>query len=97
MQAYDMSRDHKPDLEAEKQRISNAGGYVRCGRVNGSLNMARAIGIKNIAFSKIYYKKYSQFSFFPLCYGKSDHFSNFRRHGTQTEQIIACWKTNSDF
>lgn len=43
-QAYDMSRDHKPDLEAEKQRIINAGGYVRCGRVNGSLNMARAIG-----------------------------------------------------
>lgn len=43
-QAYDMSRDHKPDLQAEKERITNAGGYVRCGRVNGSLNMARAIG-----------------------------------------------------
>ncbi|MCD9646719.1 hypothetical protein HAX54_036873 [Datura stramonium] len=43
-QAYDMSRDHKPDLQAEKERITNAGGYVRCGRVNGSLNMSRAIG-----------------------------------------------------
>ncbi|XP_060172742.1 probable protein phosphatase 2C 60 [Lycium barbarum] len=43
-QAYDMSRDHKPDLQAEKERITNAGGYVRVGRVNGSLNMSRAIG-----------------------------------------------------
>ncbi|KAH0707651.1 hypothetical protein KY285_012536 [Solanum tuberosum] len=43
-QAYDMSRDHKPDLQAEKERIRNAGGYVRCGRVNGTLNMSRAIG-----------------------------------------------------
>lgn len=43
-QAYDMSRDHKPDLQAEKERITNAGGYVRCGRVNGTLNMSRAIG-----------------------------------------------------
>lgn len=45
LQAYDMSRDHKPDLQAEKERITNAGGYVRCGRVNGTLNMSRAIGI----------------------------------------------------
>ncbi|WMV57695.1 hypothetical protein MTR67_051080 [Solanum verrucosum] len=44
MQAYDMSRDHKPDLQPEKERIRNAGGYVRCGRVNGTLNMSRAIG-----------------------------------------------------
>ncbi|KAL2554868.1 putative protein phosphatase 2C 21 [Forsythia ovata] len=43
-QAHDLSKDHKPDLVAEKERILNAGGYVQYGRVNGSLNLARAIG-----------------------------------------------------
>ncbi|XP_028121660.1 probable protein phosphatase 2C 60 isoform X2 [Camellia sinensis] len=42
--AYNLSRDHKPDLEAEKDRILKAGGFVQYGRVNGSLNLARAIG-----------------------------------------------------
>ncbi|CAL5393113.1 unnamed protein product [Camellia sinensis] len=36
--------DHKLDLEAEKDRILKAGGFVQYGRVNGSLNLARAIG-----------------------------------------------------
>ncbi|KAM7471621.1 hypothetical protein LguiA_009804 [Lonicera macranthoides] len=43
-QAYNLSRDHKPDLEVEKERILSAGGYIQCGRVNGTLNLARAIG-----------------------------------------------------
>lgn len=43
-QAYNLSKDHKPDLEVEKERILKAGGYVQCGRVNGTLNLARAIG-----------------------------------------------------
>ncbi|KAI8009456.1 putative protein phosphatase 2C 60 [Camellia lanceoleosa] len=43
-QAYNLSRDHKPDLEAEKDRILKAGGIVQYGRANGSLNLARAIG-----------------------------------------------------
>ncbi|KAL6507066.1 hypothetical protein OROHE_022201 [Orobanche hederae] len=43
-QAYDLSEDHKPDIVAEKKRILEAGGYVKYGRVNGSLNLARAIG-----------------------------------------------------
>ncbi|XP_027330708.1 probable protein phosphatase 2C 60 isoform X2 [Abrus precatorius] len=43
-QAYDLSRDHKPDLEIEKERIVKAGGFIHAGRVNGSLNLARAIG-----------------------------------------------------
>jgi protein phosphatase 1G len=42
--AYDLSKDHKPDLDAEKERILNAGGFIVAGRVNGSLNLARAIG-----------------------------------------------------
>ncbi|KVH99047.1 Protein phosphatase 2C [Cynara cardunculus var. scolymus] len=43
-QAYNLSKDHKPDLEAERERIYKAGGYIHYGRVNGSLNLARAIG-----------------------------------------------------
>ncbi|KAL8130036.1 hypothetical protein V2J09_019191 [Rumex salicifolius] len=43
-QAYSLSRDHKPELDAEKDRILKAGGFIHAGRVNGSLNLARAIG-----------------------------------------------------
>ncbi|WCJ40349.1 Protein phosphatase 2C family protein [Euphorbia peplus] len=43
-QAYNLSKDHKPDLEVEKDRILKAGGFIQVGRVNGSLNLARAIG-----------------------------------------------------
>ncbi|KAK4590089.1 hypothetical protein RGQ29_020594 [Quercus rubra] len=43
-QAYNLSEDHKPDLELEKERILKAGGFIQFGRVNGSLNLARAIG-----------------------------------------------------
>ncbi|XP_008228808.1 PREDICTED: probable protein phosphatase 2C 60 [Prunus mume] len=43
-QAYNLSKDHKPDIENEKERILKAGGFIQVGRVNGSLNLARAIG-----------------------------------------------------
>ncbi|PUZ71923.1 hypothetical protein GQ55_2G352500 [Panicum hallii var. hallii] len=43
-QAFNLSTDHKPDLEGEKERILSAGGFVVAGRVNGSLNLSRAIG-----------------------------------------------------
>lgn len=39
-----MSKDHKPDDPMEKQRITEAGGYVTDGRVNGNLNLSRALG-----------------------------------------------------
>ncbi|KAG9130730.1 hypothetical protein Leryth_012672 [Lithospermum erythrorhizon] len=42
--AYDLSRDHKPELEMERERIMKAGGFIHAGRVNGSLNLSRAIG-----------------------------------------------------
>ena len=43
-QAIEMSEDHKPVNEKERQRIQNAGGFVQDGRVNGSLALSRAIG-----------------------------------------------------
>lgn len=43
--AVDMSYDHKPEDELELSRIKNAGGKVTMdGRVNGGLNLSRAIG-----------------------------------------------------
>ena len=43
-EAVALSRDHKPQDEAERARIQNAGGFVQEGRVNGSLALSRAIG-----------------------------------------------------
>jgi serine/threonine protein phosphatase PrpC len=42
--AFPMSIDHKPDDEPEKRRITDAGGFVTDGRVNGNLNLSRALG-----------------------------------------------------
>ncbi|KER20543.1 hypothetical protein T265_10930 [Opisthorchis viverrini] len=43
--AIDLSVDHKPEDEDEKSRITAAGGTVtRDGRVNGGLNLSRALG-----------------------------------------------------
>jgi protein phosphatase 1G len=40
-----MSEDHKPEDPAERARIEKAGGSVTLdGRVNGGLNLSRALG-----------------------------------------------------
>ncbi|EGR33915.1 protein phosphatase 2C, putative [Ichthyophthirius multifiliis] len=40
-----LSEDHKPENELEHQRVKNAGGEVTAqGRINGNLNLSRAIG-----------------------------------------------------
>lgn len=39
-----LSHDHKPDQDIEIKRILKAGGSVFNGRVNGDLNLSRAIG-----------------------------------------------------
>ena len=42
--AEPLSYDHKPEDPAEMQRINKAGGTVSFGRVDGGLNLSRAIG-----------------------------------------------------
>lgn len=43
--AIDMSVDHKPEDDVERNRIEKAGGQVTAdGRVNGGLNLSRALG-----------------------------------------------------
>lgn len=42
--AIEMSEDHKPENEKERERIEKAGGYIVEGRVNGNLNLSRALG-----------------------------------------------------
>ena len=39
-----MSYDHKPDNPLERDRITRANGFISEGRVNGNLNLSRAIG-----------------------------------------------------
>ena len=44
--ALEMSMDHKPEDEHELNRIHKAGGKVTFeGRVNGGLNLSRALGM----------------------------------------------------
>eukprot|EP00917_Polyrhabdina_sp_WS-2016_P019877 GHVP01042482.1.p1 GENE.GHVP01042482.1~~GHVP01042482.1.p1 ORF type:complete len:469 (-),score=84.11 GHVP01042482.1:150-1556(-) len=42
--AIELSQDHKPHLPGEKARILGAGGFIEIGRVNGNLNLSRALG-----------------------------------------------------
>jgi len=42
--AVALTEDHKPTNEDEFARIMKAGGFVADGRVNGSLNLSRALG-----------------------------------------------------
>jgi len=43
-EAVALSEDHKPDNPTEKNRVQEAGGEVKFGRVNGDLAVSRAVG-----------------------------------------------------
>lgn len=61
--AFAMSIDHKPDDSIELKRIRAAGGFVAEGRVNGNLNLSRAMGdfeykgLLNAGEEKLYCKE----------------------------------------
>jgi len=40
----ELTRDHNPECEIEIARITKAGGTIERGRVNGNLNLTRAVG-----------------------------------------------------
>lgn len=42
--AEPLSNDHKPHVQTEYDRITSAGGWVDCNRVNGNLALSRALG-----------------------------------------------------
>jgi len=42
--AFELSKDHKPENKNELERIINAGGEIIEGRINGNINLSRAIG-----------------------------------------------------
>eukprot|EP00828_Plagiopyla_frontata_P030265 TRINITY_DN3936_c0_g1_i3.p2 TRINITY_DN3936_c0_g1~~TRINITY_DN3936_c0_g1_i3.p2 ORF type:complete len:188 (-),score=27.26 TRINITY_DN3936_c0_g1_i3:71-634(-) len=39
-----LSIDHKPEMATEKERVQKAGGFISNGRINGNLNLSRALG-----------------------------------------------------
>lgn len=94
-----MSYDHKPEDELELTRIKNAGGKVTMdGRVNGGLNLSRAIG-NTAANWLIYLRKclILHISFFDkepqkmlaLCFLVGDHFYKRNKTLPPEEQMIS--------
>ena len=43
-QVLPLNEDHKPTMPQEQERIKKAGGCIFGGRINGSINLSRAIG-----------------------------------------------------
>ncbi|XP_066308795.1 probable protein phosphatase 2C 2 [Miscanthus floridulus] len=42
--AVEMSKDHRPTYDAERQRVIECGGYIEDGYLNGVLSVTRALG-----------------------------------------------------
>ncbi|KAJ0978664.1 hypothetical protein J5N97_014138 [Dioscorea zingiberensis] len=43
-EAVEMSQDHRPIYDAERQRVEDCGGYIDDGYLNGVLSVSRALG-----------------------------------------------------
>ncbi|KAJ6794159.1 putative protein phosphatase 2C 47 [Iris pallida] len=43
-EAVEMSQDHRPIYDAERQRVESSGGYIDDGYLNGVLSVSRALG-----------------------------------------------------
>ncbi|KAF8724320.1 hypothetical protein HU200_021349 [Digitaria exilis] len=43
-EAVEMSKDHRPTYDAERQRVIESGGYIEDGYLNGVLSVTRALG-----------------------------------------------------
>ncbi|VWU49035.1 protein phosphatase 2C, putative [Hepatocystis sp. ex Piliocolobus tephrosceles] len=63
--SLDMSTDHKPHLQEEEERIKKAGGYISNGRVDGNLNLTRAIGDLHFKNDPFLHQKDQKISAFP--------------------------------
>lgn len=96
--AVDMSYDHKPEDELELARIKNAGGKVTMdGRVNGGLNLSRAIGVYEFYCFSFSLSPPLSFSFkhFVCLYkinvflGLGDHFYKRNKNLPPEEQMIS--------
>lgn len=78
-----LSEDHKPSLEREEQRIIKSGGKIVNGRVNGNLNLTRALGdfneraVPGIPFDK------QPITCMP-------EITEIERNGTEELLIVAC-------
>ena len=64
--AFPLTRDHKPQVRSESQRIIERGGFVRNGRVNGELALSRAIGDTDFQVSFNFEFPLSSFFLFAL-------------------------------
>lgn len=88
--ALDMSYDHKPEDEVELARIKNAGGKVTMdGRVNGGLNLSRAIGKEG---PEAMGKTWSLVFCSILCSGKRYHSPcTFLSNFISTASVLKCF------
>lgn len=83
MNTYDLSDDHKPENEEETKRITEAGGFVSDGRVNGELSLSRAIG-------DTYYKQNKNLSVDKQCITCVPEITVRKRKSADSFLVLAC-------